>query len=66
MSLIQRLAANLVPEAALDAALANDYPGFLEARSQFLHAHVQALTGPVAGMEPVGDDFDDSDADATD
>ena len=64
--LVKRLASNLVPEAALDAALADDYSAFLETRSQFLHTHLQILTGPIMAMEPVGDDFDDSDTDATD
>ncbi len=65
-ALVERLASNLVPEAALDAALADDYAGFLEARSQFLHAHVQALTGPIEGVEVGVEDVDDSDEDATD
>jgi len=64
-ALIERLAQNLVPETALDAALANDFPAFLEARSEFLHAHVQSLTGPITGVEMLSDDLDDSDADAT-
>ncbi len=66
-ALLQRLASNLVPESALDAALADDYPAFLDARSEFLHAHLERLTGPIAGVEDVGDDADDdSDVDATD
>ena len=64
--LVKRLASNLVPEPALDAALADDYPAFMEIRSQFLHSHLLALTGPIVGMEPVEEDFDDSDSDATD
>lgn len=63
--LVRRLESNLVPETALDAALANDYSAFLEARSAFLHQHVQALTGPVGEMEPTPED-DDSDEDMTD
>ena len=39
---------------------------FLDVRSQFLHNHLQALTGPAEAKEPVGDDFDDSDTDAMD
>lgn len=38
--LVKRLASNLVPEPALDAALADDYGAFLEVRSQHLHKHV--------------------------
>lgn len=63
--LVERLAQSLVPEAALDAALQDDFQGFLEARSDFLHTHVQALTGPIAGMDPTSADIDDSDTDAT-
>lgn len=64
-ALVERLASNLVPESALDAALSDDYPGFLEIRSQFLHTHVQGLTGPIDDSGSVDDSFDDSDADAT-
>jgi hypothetical protein len=64
--LVKRLATNLVPESALDAALADDFSGFLELRSQFLHAHVHALTGPVAENEEAAEELDDSDADTTD
>lgn len=65
-ALVDRLAKSLVPETALDAALADDFQGFLEARSDFLHGHVQGLTGPIAGVESAADDLDDSDSDATD
>jgi hypothetical protein len=54
----------LVPESALDAALADDYSAFLDARSAFLHQHVQALTGPVEEAEPTPEN-DDSDEDMT-
>jgi hypothetical protein len=63
--LVKRLESNLVPESALDAALADDYSAFLDARSAFLHQHVQALTGPVEEAEPTPED-DDSDEDMTD
>jgi hypothetical protein len=63
--LVRRLESNLVPESALDAALADDYTAFLEARSQFLHQHVQALTGPIDVVEPTPED-DDSDEDMSD
>lgn len=65
-ALIERLAKSLVPEAALGAALEDDFQGFLETRSEFLHAHVQSLTGPITGLEQLNDDLDDSDTDATD
>jgi len=64
-ALVQRLASNLVPEAALDAALANDYTLFLGLRSEHLHAHVQSLTGPTRFMAQ-SEDIDDSDDDPTD
>ena len=64
--LVERLAKSLVPENALEAALKDDFQAFLEARSDFLHTHVQGLTGPIAGIEAPSDDLDDSDSDATD
>lgn len=63
-ALIQRLASNLVPESALDAALRDDYSGFLDLRSKHLHVHAQGLTGPITGSVP-GGDIDDSDGDTT-
>lgn len=63
--LVRRLESNLVPESALDAALADDYPSFLEARSAYLHAHVQSLTGPIVEVEAMPDDFDDTDDEPT-
>lgn len=64
--LIHRLARNLVPEEAFDAALENDYAAFLDIRGAHLHRHVSALTGAVkeASVEPDSDD--DSDTDSTD
>lgn len=64
-ALVHRLASNLVPESALAAALNDDYAGFLQLRSEYLHAHVQALTGSVSD-ERSGVDGDDSDEDSTD
>ncbi len=64
-ALVDRLATNLVPEVALDAALSDDYATFLQLRSEHLHAHVQALTGAVDG-ERLAVDVDDSDEDPTD
>jgi hypothetical protein len=63
-TLVERLKSNLVPETALDAALADDYPAYLEARSQHLHAHVQQLTGAVVVSQDT-DNADDSDVDPT-
>ncbi len=66
--LVRRLASNLVPESALEAALADDYAGFLEARGSFLHEHIQGLTGPVDAGTPLAadDEFDDSEDESTD
>jgi hypothetical protein len=62
-----RLAANLVPRAALDAALADDYPSFLEIRSGFLHQFAQNLTGTAIldGDAVPAEEIDDSDEDPT-
>jgi hypothetical protein len=65
-TLVARLSTNLVPEAALDAALANDYATFLQLRSDHLQQHVMTLTGPVTGRVVPGEDVDDSDEDTTD
>lgn len=66
-ALIERMLSNLVPEEALDYALADDYAGFLEARSRFLHQHVLQLTGaePKVEDEGVAAMIDDLDEDPT-
>lgn len=64
--LIDRLASNLVPEAALDAALDDDYAAFLEIRGAHLHAHINALTGLADVTTIDAESFDDSDDDSTD
>ena len=43
--LVRRLATNLVPEDALEAALADDYAMFLARRGAYLQSRVMALTG---------------------
>lgn len=48
-ALVSRLATNLVPESALDAALEDDYEAFLRERSTFLHEQALALTGSSTG-----------------
>lgn len=64
-NLVDRLRSNLVPEAALDAALGDNYVGFLEIRGAHLHAHINALTG-LANLTTVdAESFDDSDDDST-
>lgn len=65
-TLLERFESVLVPEAALEAALADDFAGFLKLRSEHLHAHVQRLTGPVSGPQVPGEDLDDSGDDSTD
>lgn len=64
--LVERLASNLVPEEALDAALADDFPAFLEIRGNFLHNHVGLLTGSTDLTQTLPDTGDDSDMDPTD
>lgn len=67
-ALVKRLAANLVPEIALDAALENDYPAFLEARSKYIHERARTLAGDAEGRETVelpAEEVEDSDDDPT-
>lgn len=74
--LVKRLESNLVPEAALDAALNDDYADFLRLRAEYLHDHVRVLTGrsDAPEEEAVSEDeaeteaesVDDSTADTTD
>ncbi|MCD5341508.1 DUF262 domain-containing protein [Arthrobacter sp. AK04] len=49
-ALVARLRTNLVPEDALDAALKDDYEGFLKCRGAFLHAEALKLTGEENGQ----------------
>jgi hypothetical protein len=42
---LERLASNLVPESALDAALSNDYKAFLAERADHLHGRALSLCG---------------------
>jgi hypothetical protein len=67
-ALVQRMLSNLVPEDALDRALADDYEGFLEARSSFLHDHVVHLTGTSSPPDEEEDAAmtDDEDDESTD
>ncbi|OYO05287.1 DUF262 domain-containing protein [Enemella evansiae] len=64
--LVERLASNLVPESALDAALDDDYTAFLEIRGAHLHAHINALTGLADVTTVDAESIDDSDDDSTD
>ena len=60
-----RLMTNLVPSAALDAGLADDFGEFLRLRAEHLHSHVLLLTGPVEN-ERDAEYFEDADEDGTD
>ncbi len=63
-AVVQRLASNLVPEDALDAALKDDYQGFLAVRGAHLHQHMGSLTGSVDVADASPDPADDLDTDA--
>jgi hypothetical protein len=66
-ALIQRLESNLIPESALDAALADDYRTFLEVRGRHLHRIAVELAGRTAEdpKEVPAEEIDDSDDDPT-
>lgn len=65
--LVKRLATNLVPEPALDAALSNDYDAFLKLRSAQLHSDALELIGEPSsesdGPEVQSPEVDDADID---
>lgn len=65
--LVKRLESNFIPEAALDAALVNDYDRFLELRSRYLHNIAEELAGKtLESPETVSaEEIDDSDSDPT-
>ena len=65
--LVTRLETNLVPEAALDAALQDHYGAFMQVRSQHLHTIAQSLAGIEHGKfkEASPDEIDDSEGDPT-
>lgn len=67
-ALIERLRSNLVPDAALDAALADDYEAFLSIRAAHLHRTVEMLAGRESPSTEEVDpaEVDDSDEDSTD
>jgi hypothetical protein len=65
-NLVKRLSSVLIPESAMDAALRDDYEGFMEERASYLHA----VAGKLAGLDltDVGvdaDEVDDSEGDPT-
>lgn len=66
--LLTRLGSCLVSEDALDAALQNDYEGFLEARSKTLQKHALELCGETDGgtTHKDADEVEDSDDDSHD
>jgi hypothetical protein len=65
--LVERLESNLVPEAALDAALNDDYDTFLNIRSTYLHGMAESLSGVNSDglVEVSPEEIDDSDVDPT-
>lgn len=67
---VQRLATCLVSEAALDAALENDYESFLQQRSITLQQYALQLCGDSEGLGSNGgvdpDEIEDSDDDSSD
>jgi hypothetical protein len=64
--LVERLLSNLVPEEALDSALADDYEAFLTVRSAHLHAEALRLAGvKKPSSEVPADEVDDADVDPT-
>lgn len=66
-ALVERLESNLVPEAALDAALNDDYDSFLSTRATYLHAIAENLSGVNSEglIEVSPEEIDDSDVDPT-
>ena len=66
-ALVESLESNLVPAAALDVALEDDYPTFMQIRSQHLHRIAEALAGIEHGKfdEVSPDQIDDSEVDPT-
>jgi hypothetical protein len=61
-----RLASVLIPERGLDAALADDYEGFLEVRAAHLHERAEQLAGTKIGDGGVAaDEIDESEGDPT-
>ena len=63
--LVERMASNLVPEEALDAALSDDYDQFLKVRARHLHSAAQRLAGAGKSTMVDAEEIDDSDEDPT-
>lgn len=66
-ALIERLKSNLIPEAALDAALQDDFGAFINLRSVYLHEIAERLAGVGQDglIEIPPEEMDDSDLDPT-
>lgn len=64
-SLVRRMESNLVPESALDAALADDYGAFLKIRAQYVHTVAQTMAGTGYGPALPPEEIEDSDDDPT-
>ena len=67
-ALIERLAKCLIPETAFELAMADDYEGFLRARSEFLQARATELTASNVPVEQIvlPETYDDTDVDSAD
>ncbi len=67
-ALLKRLESNLIPEAALDAALQDDFSEFVQIRSIHLHQMAERLAGAAQNnyVKVTLLDTDDSDIDPTD
>lgn len=61
--LISRVKSNLVPEEALNAALADDYQEFLRIRARHIQGVAQRLAGAEKGKIVDAGEVDDSDED---
>jgi hypothetical protein len=68
-TLVERLRSNFVPDAALDAALEDDFESFLRIRSEYLHQRALKLTGVsltgMPGHQVPAEEVEDSDVDPT-
>lgn len=66
-ALVQRLESNLIPAAALDAALKDDFEAFINIRSVYLHQIAERLAGVGQDgfVEIPPEEMDDSDVDPT-
>lgn len=65
-ALVERLTSVLIPERALDAALNDDFDGFMDERASYLHAYAERLAGvELHGDGVAAEEVDDSEGDPT-